>query len=189
MHLSVVHPLVRQAARFLEITEPKYVSLATDNNDIPSGVHHFALYRWTKQGVKPDQILIAVADDPFLEASVLALLQSGGDARAASPPDAAVCDDLDATHTASGAAARANHIEENRQIVERRIQSLKFSHQARCRAIEDQLSRATNDKIRLMKESEVAGPTQILIGEWRSFSRPPTAATCERPRWYSEPSQ
>lgn len=156
MHLSVVHPLVRQAARFLEITEPKYVALATENNGIPSGVHHFALYRWSKQGVKPDQILIAVADDPLLEASVLALLQSGGDAGPASPPDSAVCDDLDSTHHGKWAAARANHIEENRQIVERRVQSLKFSHQARCWAIEDQLSRATNDKIRLMKASELA---------------------------------
>ena len=30
-----------------------------------------------------------------------------------------------------------------------------MSHRARCKAIEDQIARATNDKIRLMKESEL----------------------------------
>ena len=37
-----------------------------------------------------------------------------------------------------------------------RVQSLTVSHRARCKAIEDQIARATNDKIRLMKESELA---------------------------------
>ena len=45
---------------------------------------------------------------------------------------------------------------ENHQLVEYRRQSLIVSHLARHKAIEDQLSRATNDKIRLMKQSELA---------------------------------
>ena len=112
MHLSVLHPLVRQAARFLEITEPKYVALEVLSNEIPSGVHHFALYRWTKQGVKPDQVLVAVADDPVLEASLMTLLQSSGGPGDA-PPDIAKCDALDTIHHGKWSAARANHIEEN----------------------------------------------------------------------------
>jgi superfamily II DNA or RNA helicase len=155
-HLSVVHPLVRQAARFLEITEPKYVTLAVERNDIPAGVHHFALYRWTKEGAKPDQALIPVADHPSLEPCLLEMLQYDCRPTDALPPDAATCDALDVAHHRQWAAARANHIEENRQIVERRIQSLRFSHRARCTAIGDQLARATDDKIRLMKESELA---------------------------------
>jgi ATP-dependent helicase HepA len=49
-----------------------------------------------------------------------------------------------------------DHIAENRQLVEHRIQSLTVSHRARCKSIEDQVARAMNDKIRLMKESELA---------------------------------
>jgi superfamily II DNA or RNA helicase len=156
VHLSVVHPLVRQAARFLEITEPKYFTLAVQSNELPLGTHHFALYRWTKDGVRPDELLVAVADDPQLEVSLLALLQSGGAPSPEPLPDAAECDALDARHHHRWAEAQANHIAENRQLVEHRIQSLTVSHRARCKAIEDQVTRATNDKIRLMKESELA---------------------------------
>jgi len=38
--------------------------------------------------------------------------------------------------------------------VEHRIHSLTVSHEARRQVVEDQINRATNDKIRLMKESE-----------------------------------
>ena len=36
-----------------------------------------------------------------------------------------------------------------------RAQSLTVSHRARCRAIEEQVEHATNDKIRVMKASEL----------------------------------
>jgi hypothetical protein len=97
-----------------------------------------------------------VADDAQIEAALLTLLQSVGDPRAVPLPDAAECDALDVRHHRKWTEAQANHIAENRQLVEHRIQSLSVSHRTRCKAIEDQVARATNDKIRLMKESELA---------------------------------
>ena len=58
-------------------------------------------------------------------------------------------------HHSKWVVAQANHIAENRQQVEYRIQSLTASHKARCKIIEDQLNRTTNDKIRLMRQSEL----------------------------------
>ncbi len=156
VHLSVVHPLVRQAAHFLEITEPKYCTLATQSDDVPPGTHRFALYRWTKHGIRPDELLVPVADDLQLEASLLTLLQSAIDRGPALLPDAVECDALDARHHRKWMEAQANHIAENRQLVEHRMHSLAVSHRARCRVIEEQVASATNDKIRLMKESELA---------------------------------
>jgi hypothetical protein len=40
--------------------------------------------------------------------------------------------------------------------VEHRIQSLTVSHRARCNAIQAQIDRATNERIRVMKMSEIA---------------------------------
>ena len=37
VHLSVLHPLVRQAAHFLDITEPKYFTLTVRSTEIPPG--------------------------------------------------------------------------------------------------------------------------------------------------------
>ncbi|MBE0448762.1 MAG: DEAD/DEAH box helicase family protein, partial [Actinobacteria bacterium] len=46
VHLSVLHPLVRQAARFLELDDPVYVTFAVNNSELPLSEHHFAIYRW-----------------------------------------------------------------------------------------------------------------------------------------------
>ncbi|MBX3516800.1 MAG: DEAD/DEAH box helicase family protein [Rhodospirillales bacterium] len=155
VHLSVVHPLVRQAARHLEISEPKHVALEAVHPDIPAGTHPFALYRWSKHGVKQDEVLIAVADDAHVEPALLQLLQTASDASSEHLLDSAQCEALEARHYEKWSTARADHIAENRQLVDQRIQSLTVSHQARCQAIQDQIMRATNDKIRLMKQSEL----------------------------------
>lgn len=156
VQLTVLHPLVRQAAHFLDITEPKYFTFAAKSAEVPPGTYHFALYRWAKHGVRPDERLVAVADEPRLEAILMELLRSAGEPGTAPLPDAATCDALDARHHGKWAEAQANHIAANRELVEHRIQSLTVSHRARCKVLADQVQRATNDKIRLMKEGELA---------------------------------
>ena len=155
VHLSVLHPLVRQAARFLEIKEPKYCTLTAKSKEISPGTHHFALYRWTKHGIKLDELLVAVAVDPQLEALLLDLLQSAEDTDQVPLPEVAACDALDARHHSKWTEAHANHSADNRQLVEHRMHSLTISHRARSKTIEDQIAKATNDKIRLMRESEL----------------------------------
>lgn len=154
--LSVLHPLVRQAARFLEVTEPKYCALAARSSEVTTGTYEFALYRWTMRGIKPDESLVSVATNPQIEDRLLALLQSATNADSPALPDVIERDALDERHYGKWRQAHADHIAENRRLVEHRIQSLSVSHRARCKVIEDQVARATNEKIRLMKESELA---------------------------------
>jgi SNF2 family DNA or RNA helicase len=156
VHLSVVHPLVRQAARFLEITEPAYVTLTARAESIPAGARFFALYRWVKHGTKPDEMLVAVADDPQVEEALFGLIQTAVDGGSAPLPSPEECDALDTRHHRKWSEAGSSHFSANRRLVEHRIQSLGVSHRARRAAIEDQIARATNEKIRLMKESELA---------------------------------
>jgi len=156
VHLTVVHPLVRQSAGLLDLSQAKYCALAAQSEEVPLGAYHFALYRWTKYGIKPDDSLVAVANSPQAEEALLDLLQSAGDAGVAELPDAAACDGLDVRHHAKWSEAQANHTAHNRELAEHRVQSLTASHRARCKVIEDQVARATNEKIRLMKESELA---------------------------------
>ena len=155
-HLCVMHPLVRQAANHLQSDEPAYASLSVQSSEIRSGKYRFALYRWRKQGVKVDEALIAVASDPVVESALLTLFQKARESEASALPPRADFNELETRHHGKWTSAQANHIAENRQHVEHRIQSLKVSHRARRRAIEDQISRATNEKIALMKQSELA---------------------------------
>ena len=65
-------------------------------------------------------------------------------------------DELDIRHHGEWSAARANHMAENRELVRHRLQSLSVSHRARCKLLEDQIERATNERIHRMREAELA---------------------------------
>ena len=156
VHLSVLHPLVRQAARHLDLNEPAFCSVSVKSEAVSPGTYLFAIYRWSMRGVKPDQSLVAVCGDAAVETSLFSLLQKATGADATDLPSRREFDGLDALHYRKWAAAKGDHVDENRLVVEHRIQSLKVSHRARCGAIEEQISRATNDKIRLMRERELA---------------------------------
>jgi hypothetical protein len=101
-------------------------------------------------------MLVPVANDANFETILLSILQ-----RAASHPGGALLSSderqaLDQRHHVKWATAQAAHIADNEQFVEHRIQSLTVSHRARCKAVEDQLARATNERIRVMREGELA---------------------------------
>jgi ATP-dependent helicase HepA len=155
-HLSVLHPLVRQAASAMQRDEPVRVCLTVQDDDVPAGLHRFAIYRWKKHGVKLDEEIVVVSDDPLVESAFLRLVRSAAETEDNSFPPYERFEELDAKHHAKWLAAQENHIAGNSQQVAHRIQSLRVSHRTRVQAIEEQIRRATNDKIRLMKESELA---------------------------------
>ncbi|WP_374765290.1 DEAD/DEAH box helicase [Yunchengibacter salinarum] len=155
VHLTVMHPLVRQAARFLEMDEAMYCSLEVSDG-LPPGQHKFALYRWTMHGIKPDEQLVAVATDPLVESALLRVLHRAVEPILSVSQSAEDFDDLDNLHHTKWSAAQANHIAENQKLAEHRVQSLTVSHRARVRILDDQISKATNDRIRRMKEAELA---------------------------------
>jgi hypothetical protein len=107
-------------------------------------------------GVKPDSLLVPIAEEPALEVSLLSVMQRAVGVEGVTPLAPSKRDVIETRHHGKWAKAQALHIADNQQLVELRIQSLTVSHRARCKAIEDQVARATNDKIRLMKQSELA---------------------------------
>lgn len=155
VHLTVLHPLVRQAAGFLEPGEARHCTLQVTDG-LPAGEYRFALYRWRKSGIKSDEELVVVANDPAVEAALMNVLHKAVDPIESHPVPSQDFDDLDSLHHAKWAAAQADHIARNRELAEHRVQSLTVSHRTRVRALEDQLSKATNEKIRVMKQSELA---------------------------------
>jgi superfamily II DNA or RNA helicase len=155
MYLSVMHPLVRQAARWLQLEEPAYVSLMATSPKVPQGKYLFALYRWIKRGIRNDELLVPVASNPIIEDELLNLIRTAKESSRDKLPSPADFDAIEIRHHAKWTAAQTAHVAENRLQVEHRIQSLNVSHRARCKAIEDQIARAANDKIQLMKQSEL----------------------------------
>jgi hypothetical protein len=156
VHLSILHPLVRQAAQFFDREAPEYCTLELASADLPLGQFPFAIYQWAKHGVRQDEQLVAVAKDEKIEAAVLDALISAGDDSSRKLPEQALFDGLEERHYAKWVEAQANHIEANRRLVEHRVQSLTASHKARMRVIENQISATANEKIRIMRQAELA---------------------------------
>ncbi len=171
MHLSVTHPLLRQSAHHLHLDAAAYTVLVARSDEVPPGDYCFGIYRWQKQGVRPDETLVPIASEPAVEAKLLALLQTATTQAGAALPAPAEFDALETRHHARWRAALADHVAANRQQVEHSIHSLTVSHRARCTVIEDQLARATNDKIRLMKQSELARANADFERRMRELER------------------
>jgi len=153
--LSLGHPLLRQTAAFLQETEAVAVRLAVAHDSLPEGLHPFALYRWAKQGAKRDEELIPVVQSSAVAEALLEVLPTAVDAPELELPAQQVWDDLDAVHHQQWLSESTQHAEDNRQLVGVRIQSLTASFTARRALLEEQIGRATNDKIRVMKQAEL----------------------------------
>jgi len=156
VYLNVLHPLVRQAAQYLDRTEPVQVDLTVQCDELKSGQYIFAIYRWRKCGVKTEEMLVAISPDPQVELALMSLLPIATNTKQPEVDDATVYNALDARHYSRWTTERANHIAANRETVEHRVQSLTVSQNARCKLLENQIAASRNDKIRLMKQSELA---------------------------------
>ena len=156
VHLDVLHPLVRQAAQHLQRSGAVQTNLTLSSESVPPGAYAFALYQWRKVGVRAEDTLVAITEDPKLDAAVLSILEEAADVPNGTPPSAATTDRLDERHHGLWRAARADHMAENRDLVQHREQSLTASHMARRKLLGDQIDGATNEKIRRMKEGEMA---------------------------------
>ena len=155
VHLTIAHPLVRQTAKNLEINEAKYCILSGTSDDVPHGEYPFAIYRWSKKGIKSDQNLVAVCDTPEIEDTLFPLLKEAADGGGALP-DRDIFEELDSRHYRKWAEEKANYVDQNNLLAEQRLQSLTISHRARCATIEEQALSATNENIRRMRKSELA---------------------------------
>jgi ATP-dependent helicase HepA len=153
--LSLTHPLVRQAAHFLLEAEPVFVQLRATHPTLPGGVYPFAIYRWARQGVRRDEELMAVSSEASIAADLFELLQATDSASDLSLPGDEMLDALDAIHHRQWVVAAAEHAEDNRQLVGVRIQSLTASYRARKALLEEQIARATNERIGVMKRAEL----------------------------------
>ncbi len=157
--ITPLHPLVRQAASAMEpgATKPICVVQAVDA-DIPPGQYPFVIYEWRYRGVREDLVLYPVAQSGEVTQRLSELLEYG---RLGSLPDdqvpkQTVFDQLDAAHYELWAKARSNHKEQNQRIADYRRESLTTSHRGRVAMLEERLAQATNEKIRRMRQGQLA---------------------------------
>jgi len=155
--LSPVHPLARQAATATQLSEPVLTALAVESELVREGRYPFALYGWRFHGVRDDFKLQPVAaESPLVEHFPELLVGARqADMRPAEFPARSIFDSLDQHHHSLWSKARHEHRERTRQLSEYRAESLKASHSARVRVLEEQRDGATNQNIRRMRQAQL----------------------------------
>ncbi|MDR7086836.1 ERCC4-related helicase [Aeromicrobium panaciterrae] len=153
--LSPVHDLVRAAAvHNAGFPAHSTFSMVVESNDLPAGVHPVSIHGWTYLGSREDfELVLTTATNLDPEQSTKMLL-NGSDAAVPGQQDATP--ELDELHYIRWSDARGAHVERTRVHIESQSASLRTTHGARVQLIEDQLSKANDDRIRRMRESELA---------------------------------
>jgi superfamily II DNA or RNA helicase len=152
--LSPVHELVRAAASQQEGVAPNStIALRVTSESVPAGIYPIAIHAWTYLGARDDFEVVMTTLDPALNDRLGQLLVEASDARGAdgTQPDA----QIDDRHYEHWASSRATHIDRTRAHVETQLASLSTTHHARVQLLEDQISKASHDNIRRMRESEL----------------------------------
>jgi len=152
-----VHPLARQAAMSLDTEKRVITTLKVESNDVPEGRYEFAIYQWRFEGIKEDMVLKSVALTDTLAPHLDSLLEQAVDTIPAETVDRAapVWKKLDESQYDLWSQARATHQQRNRELAEYRRESLTTSHRARISLLDEQLSQATDEKIRRMRQSQI----------------------------------
>ena len=152
-----LHPLVIQAAISLETNERVYSLLSLQTKEVPPGRYEFAVYLWQIYGIREDMELKPIASSKNLTMRLNDLLRDATDIRSNDLEhlDLSLCEQLDKQHYHHWSDAREEHRKQTEASVAYRRESLSTSHRARIAQLEEQLSGATDEKLKRMRSSQI----------------------------------
>ncbi|MDO8444873.1 MAG: helicase-related protein [Deltaproteobacteria bacterium] len=153
--ITPVHPLALQAANAIGNNSVIYSTVKVSNAGITAGKYPFAIYQWQIQGIRDDVVFMPVCDYPIPGENFMSLFTKAKqlDPSNVEMPEQNIFDTL---HHKLWSDARAEHQAYNLQLAQYRKESLKSSHKGRLSIINKRLSTETDEKIRKMKQSEIA---------------------------------
>jgi ATP-dependent helicase HepA len=153
-----LHPLVKQAALTFDAGKPAFTAFQAKSEDLPPGVYDFAIYQWQFYGIREDLLLRPIASSDGVTEHLPWLLTKAQQAEVGKDGLAESFDweRLDSKHYKLWVEAREQHRQRNQELAEFRKESLTTSHNARISLLDEQLRQATNEKIKKMRESQIA---------------------------------
>jgi len=156
--ITPIHPLALQAAAVLQPEQDILTSFLVRTQLIPPGDYPFVVYQWTRKGVRQDVAFQPVASDPRLAQCFATLIETAEACEGfnANLPPQASFDTIEQSHYEIFSQARSLHRSHEQELVTFQKASLQASHVARVANLRDMIAGATNDKIRVMREAELA---------------------------------
>ncbi len=151
-----LHPLVLQAAQFLETADPVYTALRVNDADAETGEFLFAIYAWEYKGVRQELKLVPVCESTSVRDNFFDYIESGVEIHPSQAlPDESAFRELDRTHHNLWSTEKEKHHARTKEISSFQRVSLETSHHGRQSVIAEQLDSSSNEKIRRMKQAQL----------------------------------
>jgi SNF2 family DNA or RNA helicase len=167
-----LHPLALQAAAGADARKKLYTAFEVADTSLSEGDYPFAIYEWRYRGVREELALKPVCDNIQLTDKFLSLLQKGRPLERESDrmPGESAFLKLDKEHYRIWNKAREEHRKHTVEMVAYKRESLRRSHDARIGLLKDQLSEATEDNIRRMRQSQIENAERDYVRRMKELT-------------------
>ncbi len=154
--INIVHPLVKQAAKTLDIKSDVVTTLKVQTQEVPIGRYKFAIYQWRFHGIKEDLEFKSITLDEKLTPHLDRLLEKAIDHDDQGISKSLAWEELDRQHHQLWAETLEEHRQNTRELAEYRRESLSTSHQARIKLLEYQRAQVDDPNIQRMRGYQIA---------------------------------
>ena len=154
--INIVHPLVKQTAKMLNIKSDVVTTLKVQTQEMPAGTYKFAIYQWHFHGIKEDLQLKSITLDEQLIPNLDRLLEKAVDHNDWSASEPFDCKELDERHYQLWTETLEKHRQSTYELAEYRRESLSTSHQARINLLEYQRAQVDDPNIQRMRGYQIA---------------------------------
>ena len=148
--INIAHPLVKQAILNMD-TNNNIAYLKTKSDKIQPGIYPFEIYLWTYSGLKKTNGLKVITRDNIQDSLFLKLLFECDDCEVSMKFD----NTLEVKHFEQWNKERERYIDEVSANIEYKKQTLSNGYDKRISIIEDNLTKANDERIIRMKTSEL----------------------------------
>lgn len=158
--ITLVHPLVKQAAKFFEENETLYVNLKCSYDSIPKGNYPFSVYAWNYTGFKSKFKLQVVCKNEDIVSEWNELLQVANSCLADFNIAGNEWDSLEEKHFELWQKEKASYIESVKSLSAYRMESLSSSFCNRQRILEQKIADSMDAGISRMFQSQLEDITE-----------------------------
>ena len=154
--LTISHPLVKQAAAFLEAENKAVTAFSVRTDEYKPGEYPFAVFQWKMSGEREDLQLRPISAESAINDNLLDLLRNSKKTAGLNlNTDINKWDEVENIHHSLWEAELKAHRERTKELIQYKTGSLTTSHNARIAQLNEQLRKANNTNIRRMKEGEI----------------------------------
>lgn len=153
--ITLAHPLVRQAATHFDRTQKRVAILKVESDKVEPGTYPFIMYQWMYSGERENLVLKPVCKTLSVNKHLLELLEISKDNDQEYPVTDELWEGIEAIQHSVWERELQKHRQETYDLINYKLGTLTTSHQSRINFITEQIRKASNPKIRLMRDAEL----------------------------------